>query len=130
MQQPCGGRTDMRGIKFLIAGGLNTVLTYIIYLGLVQVLPYPVAYTVTYLLGIAFGYLVNAYWVFGGKASVRSALGYPAAYALNYLLGLGLLAALVEVAGVDKRLAPLVVVVFTTPVMYLFSKHIFSRDRQ
>jgi putative flippase GtrA len=112
--------------RFLVAGGLNTVATYVLYLALLHVLPYAAAYTVTYAAGMVLGYLLNAYWVFRGSPSVRSALQYPAAYLLNYLLGLGLLWVFVEVVRLPAGIAPLAVLAITTPVMYLMSKSVFK----
>lgn len=116
--------------RFLIAGGLNTGATYVLYLALLRVLPYALAYSATYLAGIVLGYLLNAYWVFRGTPSVRSALQYPAAYVLNYLFGLGSLWIFVEALYLPQWVAPLAVLAITTPVMYLMSGFIFRRKEE
>lgn len=113
--------------RFLLAGGVNTAATYVLYLGLLQVLPYKLAYTVTYAAGIVLGYLLNAYWVFSGRFSLRSALQYPAAYLVNYMLGLALLWVLVEWLHLHAALAPIAVLAISTPVMYLMVKIVFQR---
>src|SRR5437868_5451334 len=77
--------------RFLISGGTNTILTYLIYVGLVLVLPYPVAYTITTILGIFSSYILNARFVFRRKLSLTVALQYPLVYVVQYVLGLCLL---------------------------------------
>ena len=44
--------------RFLAAGAVNTALTYAIYLLLLAIAPYLVAYTVAYVSGIAISYLL------------------------------------------------------------------------
>jgi putative flippase GtrA len=113
--------------RFLIAGALNTGLTYIMYLGLLYLIPYVWAYTLTYTAGIVLGYSLNTQWVFKKEPNFRSATAYPLTYGLNYFLGLGLLWLFVELMNLPKEIAPLVVVTISTPIMYFFTKAVFQR---
>ena len=114
-------------IRFLIIGTVNTVVTYLIYVGLVVFMPYALAYTITMALGIYLSYFLNARYVFRSKLNLASALQYPAVYLVQYLLGLLLLYLLVEKLGVSKFLAPLLIVCITVPVTYVLSRHIIVR---
>lgn len=87
---------------------------------------YRFAYSITFLVGIGIGYLTNALWVFDKALTVRSALAYPLVYLVHYLTGLALLAALVEIMGVPKAIAPLIVIAATLPVVFLSTRFIFS----
>lgn len=113
--------------RFLICGGVNTLLTYLIYVGLVMVLPYPVAYTITTILGIFLSYVLNALFVFRRKLSLTAALQYPVVYVVQYFLGLALLYVLVEKAHLSKFFAPLLIVVATTPITFLLSRFVIGR---
>ena len=112
--------------RFLIAGVVNTGLTYVLYLGLLFLMSYVWAYSLTYVIGIGMGYVLNAYWVFHRAPSLGSAVAYPFTYALNFLLGLSMLWLLVEVIHIPEEIAPLLVVVLTTPIMYIVTQSIFS----
>ncbi len=114
------------GTRFVIAGGFNTLITYILYLLLVQFLTYRVAYTATFLTGIVLSYLLNAIWVFSSTLAAKSAIAYPFAYMVQYFLGIMMLSLLVESFGIDKHLAPLIVITVTIPIMYTLTKYIFS----
>lgn len=116
----------LRFSRFLVAGAVNTGLTYIVYLGLVLVMPYAAAYTLTYLLGIAFGYLINATWVYGQRPSAATAARYPLVYLVNYGLGLTLLWLFVDRLHMPKQIAPLAVLVVTTPAMYAMTRYVFT----
>ena len=109
-----------------MAGGGNTVVTYLLYLLLLQFISYRYAYSVTFLVGIALGYLVNAFWVFEKSPTIKSALIYPLIYFVQYMIGLALLAALVEIMGIPQVIAPLIVVIVTLPAMFLMAKFVFS----
>jgi putative flippase GtrA len=111
--------------RFLIAGTVNTVLTYVLYLGLLLLVPYVWAYSLTYVAGICIGYLLNAHWVFKKASNLSSATAYPLTYALNYLLSVGLLWFLVELIHISKEIAPLLVVGISVPLMYVVTKSIF-----
>lgn len=112
--------------RFLIAGTLNTGLTYLLYLGLLLLMPYIWAYSLTYVVGIALGYMLNARWVFNKAASLRTATTYPLTYGFNYIFGVGMLWFLVEVINLPKEIAPLVVVALSVPIIYFLTKAIFQ----
>jgi putative flippase GtrA len=113
--------------RFLISGGVNTVLTYLVYVALVLFLPYPIAYTVTTILGIFVSYVLNARFVFRRKLTLSGALQYPIVYVIQYFLGLFLLYVLVERARMSKFYAPLLIVGATVPVTYLLSRFVIAR---
>ena len=113
--------------RFLVSGALNTVITYVIYIGLAFIVPYLVAYTVTTAFGILLSYYLNARFVFRQKLRVRAALTYPTVYAVQYFLGLGLLYVLVELAHFSKFTAPILIVVATVPVTFVLSRLMIVR---
>lgn len=113
--------------RFLLAGVLNTGLTYVLYLGLLNLMPYVWAYSVTYIAGIGIGYSLNAFWVFRTFPSLRNITAYPFTYVLNYLFGLAILWTLVELIGVSKAIAPLIVLTTSVPFMFIITKHIFLK---
>jgi len=117
---------DMAFPRYLAAGVLNTVLTYLLYLGLLLLMPYIWAYSLTYIAGIASGYTLNAKWVFKKAPNIRSAMAYPLSYAVNYILGISLLWVLVEIVDIPSEVAPLVVIVISVPLMYILTKFIFQ----
>ncbi|MGE8165146.1 GtrA family protein [Paraburkholderia sp. NPDC080076] len=115
----------MRFKRFLVSGAVNTLATYLLYLLLLKFLPYTWAYTVTYVVGIALGYLLSAKWVFKKDLSVRTAASYPVAYLINYAIGLGVLRLCVHVLHVPAQVAPLIVVCVTIPAMFILTRAIF-----
>jgi putative flippase GtrA len=109
---------------FLFFGLLNTVLTYGLYLLLLFVANYAVAYSVSYVAGIFLSYVLNARFVFRERLRLSKAVQYPVVYLLQYFLGLGLLYLMVEILRVSKVVAPLAVVLITVPFTFALSRYV------
>lgn len=111
--------------RFIIAGVINTSLTYCLYVFLLMWLPYTFAYSVTYLAGLILGYVLNVYWVFETRPNINTAIKYPMIYVFNYLFGTMLMRILVELLGVDRVIAPILVTLLVVPSMYVLTHFIF-----
>lgn len=105
-------------------GGINAGLTYGLYLLLLLIVRYTFAYSGSYAAGIFLSYYLNARFVFRERLRLSKALKYPSVYLVQYLVGLGLLYLLVETLHLDKRLAPLAIVVITVPATFVLSRYI------
>jgi putative flippase GtrA len=112
---------SLRFSRFLISGGLNTVVTYAVYLGLLRLLPYHVSYTVAYVSGIGFAYVLNRFFVFKDHRGLQSILALPFVYFAQYLLGIVLIWFCVERIGMSDVVAPLVVIMLSVPFTYFLS---------
>lgn len=116
-----------RFIHFLLAGAVNAIVTYLLYLLLLCILSYPIAYTATYIPGIFLSYYLNARFVFKKDLSLSTALQYPIVYIFQYVSGMVLLYVFVELAHVTKVFAPVLIVFVTVPITYLLSRYIILR---
>lgn len=114
-------------MRFAAGGGINTLFTYAGYLFLQVWLPYQVAFLLAYILGIAFSYLYNAKLVFRVPVTWRGLITFPLVYVVQYAVATVLLGLLVEIAHVDVRLAPLIIVAVTLPLTYGLSKCVLAR---
>lgn len=126
-------RSDARRhefLRFLVVGAINSAAAYLTYLLFLLFLPYPVAYSISYLAGICYSYYLNVRVVFRSQLQLSSALSYPAVYVVQYVLGLALLYLLVTYGRVEKAFAPLIVVVLTIPLTYLLSRRLLRRRRE
>lgn len=112
-------------VRFLLGGGLNTVLTYLVYLILLLVVEYWAAYTISYVCGIVLSYLINRR-VFRANHNWSSALLFPGIYLVQYLVGLAVVHAWVKMLDLPAQLAPLVAVLITLPVTFLLSRAVFG----
>ncbi|BFI96982.1 MAG: GtrA family protein [Rhodanobacter sp.] len=115
-----------RFLRFLVSGGLNTAVTYIIYVALLQILEYRLAYTVAYVVGILLSYSLNRAFVFRSHRGWSSVLLFPFVYLAQYLVSLAIIWIWVGKLGLPKLLAPPVAVLISIPLTYLFSGFVFT----
>ena len=115
-------------IKFLFVGCVNTLITYIVYLLLVNQFNYSIAYFVSYVVGIVVSYIFNTVYVFNSTFSIKKMLSYPFVYIIQYLFNQTILFLLIEYTFVNKFYAPLLVTVISVPVTFLATKKIIKRN--
>lgn len=113
--------------RFLLSGGFNTVVTYMLYLLLELVLDYRASYTTAFIAGIALAYWLNRIYVFRVKGSRTAATLFPLVYLAQYSTGLMMVSLWVEILGFNARLAPLAAIAVTIPLTYILSRWVFLR---
>jgi putative flippase GtrA len=121
---------DLVFARFLISGVLNTGITYLLYLGFLQIASYRIAYTTAFVLGIFISYGLNALFVFRAGITLRSLIRFPLVYLVQYVLGLVLMTTLIEFVGIAAWLAPMFVVLVTVPLTFVLSRTIFSSKKK
>jgi len=105
--------------RFLVVGTANTAASYVIYLLLLLVVDYRVAYTAAFVAGLAGGYLMHARFVFRARPGARSAASYLVTYAAMYLVSFLVLYVAVDRLSVPKPLGMLAALAFTVPASFI-----------
>lgn len=116
-------------LRFLIAGAVNTMATYALYLGLLHWMSYTPAYTIAYICGIALAYALNTRFVFRVTRTLAKAMAYPMVYVAQYLVGAMVLNLAVRAFGVPERFALLASIAITVPLTFLLSRQILAARR-
>lgn len=109
-------------LRFVIGGGFNTLLSYVIYWLLLPWVSYPVAYTISYAAAILTGFTINTRFVFRTAWSWRKLAAFPLVQLLNYLMGLGTVAFCIRYLGIDARIAPVLATVVILPANFLLTR--------
>lgn len=111
-------------VRFLFAGGTNTLITGLLVVLLSLVVPSWLAFTMAFALGIGYATVVNARWVFRSHLSARRAVAYALSYCLIYLVGL------VAVHLIDALHGPAILrgatVMVTAPMSFLAGRFVFT----
>ncbi len=115
-----------RFIRFLLAGGFNTGLTYAMYLLLLQWVSYLPAYGISYVLGIVVSYVLNSRVVFHTAMSLTGMLKFPLVYLVQYAMGSVLLWLLVERLGMSRDYALLPVIIITVPLTFALTRWVLT----
>jgi putative flippase GtrA len=113
-------------LRFLIAGGVNTLGTYLLYLGLLLYVPYWLSYTVAFVSGIMLAYVFNRFFVFGAPRSEGKAMLLPLVYLAQYAAGMLIVYASVDALRLPATLAPLASIAITLPLTFAASRWLFK----
>jgi|TARA_B110000967_G_scaffold198613_1_gene231879 putative flippase GtrA len=111
--------------RYLVVGGLNTAVCYVIYLIALQFTSYNVAFTIDYIFGIFFSYFLQLRFVFKERGSLKKAATFPTIYIIQYLIGLAALNAAVSF-NIPEELALLFAILVPIPIMYLLSRFVLK----
>jgi len=109
--------------RFLVVGGLNTGLSYLIYVLVLNVfsLSHGTALLVGYVGGAAFAFFSFGALVFGGALSGLRMLRFILGYVVLYLVNLGLLTALIGL-GLGEELAQFLLLPVVAAVSFLINR--------
>ena len=118
---------DREPVRFILVGGLNTLTVYAAYLALLPVIGYVIAYSVSYVAGIFFAYLLSALFVFRRPLNWRHAIQYPLVYVVQYGLGMSLTTVLIECLHLREEYVPVLVIVAMLPFTFLIARRIIKR---
>lgn len=113
-------------VRFLLSGGLNTVVTWALYLVLLNFIGYKTSYSISYVFGIVLAYLINRFFVFKTHRGVSSIMLFPLVYLFQYLLGLLIVWGWVEVFKMEVLFAPLISIIVSIPITYILTKYVFN----
>lgn len=113
--------TNQAFLRFLVSGGLNTGITFVLFMFFSRYLHPTLAYTFTYLIGITFSYGMACAFVFRARVRVQTALRYPVVYLAQYLYGLSTLAVL-DMFNISHFFAILFVIATSMPLTFIMAR--------
>jgi putative flippase GtrA len=109
--------------RFAVVGGGITAFNYVLYLAMIEAgFHYLVPTTIGWILGVVVSFFSNKYWTFerSGAPRIPEVGGFFVGYVLQLVLGSAGIFALIDVLGVDHRIAFPVNVVLTATFSYIF----------
>ena len=113
-------------VRYLVVGGLNTAVCYVIYLLLLDFTGHNIAFTIDYLFGIVFSYFLQLKFVFQAEGSIKKFVKFPGVYVIQYLIGLVALNVVIDKFGVAEEFALIFAIIVPIPVVYLLSRSILK----
>lgn len=113
--------------RFLLVGGINTLATTALLVGLSYLLAGWLAYTIVFIVGLIFSTVMAARWVFAKEGSRRAAVLYALSYLGIYLIGLSVIAGIQTFHGPEFLNG--LSVLATAPLGFVAGRIVF-RERQ
>lgn len=114
-------------MRFLASGAANTIITFVLYLVLMNWISYRLSYTIAFCMGIVLAYFFNRFYVFLKPGGQLAPLWVTLIYALQYAVGLGVVTVWVQWLGGAQQLAPLVAVTVSLPITFALNSFVFRR---
>ena len=108
-----------RVLRFGMAGFLNTVICYALFVALLRWIPWWPAYAVAFVTGIALSYAMQTLLVFRVRPTWSTALRFPFVYVMQFLVASITMAALIEGFGLAPAWAALLTLGITVPLSYV-----------
>jgi len=112
--------------RFAVVGLIAFVIHYAIYWILLHWINVNIAYTIGYALSFICNFFLTSYFTFKSTATVKRGVGFGAAHLTNYLLQIVLLNFFIWV-GVNVELAPIPVLLISSPVNFLLIRFVFKK---
>lgn len=119
-----------QALKFLVVGGANTLVTYVIFILLGLLMPPSLAYTIAFAAGLAWVVFGSSRFVFKGNHGARRLLLFAAWYLVIYAIGRVIIHFIAPVDFVGLLLASLAVLVVTTPLTFIGGRYVFALRKQ
>ena len=119
-------------IRFCIVGVLATSIHYGIYLALIHLIPVKsgwwtnAAYTIGYLAGFVFNFILSARFTFKEKITVKNGIGFSVSNLINYGLHI-LFLNIVLWLGVPEKWAPIPVYCIVVPINFFLVRFVFKK---
>ena len=114
-------------IRFILVGGANTAITYLVYLALLNFFGYLISFTFSFAIGVVFAFITYSKFVFYQSYNLKRLPQYSLLYIAQYVMGLALLFVLVKKIGLDERIAPIINVIVLTPITFLLNRWFLIR---
>jgi putative flippase GtrA len=111
--------------RFGTVGLLSNLMLYLLYLGATALgVGHKTAMSVLYCISVLQSFFLNRAWTFGHRGAAGAPLArYWALYAAGYLVNLGLLYALVDVAGFAHQLVQAALIVLIAALTFTLQKY-------
>lgn len=112
-------------LRFVVVGGIATLIQYGTYLLMLNWLHVGIANTIGYLVSFLFNFYGSTHFTFKVKANARRGAGFVLSHIVNYLLQTGTLIFFVWI-GVPHKLAPIPMFCICIPTNFLLVRYFLT----
>lgn len=111
-------------IRFSIVGIIATVIHYLVYWSILDIIQPTIAYSTGYVISLVCNFHLTSKFTFQEKATVQKGIGFIGSHVFNYLVQVSLLTLFIHV-GLDRLIAPFPVYCICIPVNFLLVRFVF-----
>ena len=114
--------------KYLAAGAVNTLISYIVYVLMLQAFSYSLAYSIGYFAGIVAAFVGGSLFVFRKPVRPRKLIPFSAMHVVLCGLGIFSVWVMIEHLRISPYIAAIMAAVLNVPLSYVFSRAIITNS--
>lgn len=118
-----------RPMRFVIVGGANTAVYYVIYRLLLPLMAYLPAHLIAFGCGVVFSFFANCLFTYRVRPTWRRFFAFPATTLVNLAVTTGGSALMVHYLNVDERYVTLIATIIAVPFTYVATTFVLA-DRK
>ena len=123
LKEKLSGLAKKDYLRYLIAGGFNTALTFAVYSSLIFLgWRYYFANSASWVVGISVSYVLNSRYVFKQRFGGRKFLSFIASNLVSYFVSMAVLYALIDRGGVSPIYSSVIAIPCVVFVNFVFFK--------
>lgn len=114
--------------RFVLTGGLNTLIYYLIYLYFYQniKLIYIESHLIAFLGSAFISFFLTTYYTFKSKPTYKKFIKFPLTFLPNLIISTVLTFLLVDMLEINKTYASLIAMIISIPITFIISKKIIK----
>ncbi|HEY5286446.1 MAG TPA: GtrA family protein [Solirubrobacteraceae bacterium] len=120
------GELHRKMFRFVIAGTVNTLMTGLMLLALMQVIEADIAYTTVFVAGLGFTTIVSSRFVFRSRLTMVTATPFIAWYLFVYVVGVTVVHFTTYMWHLSHLYTTIVVICVTAPLNFIGGNYIFG----
>lgn len=109
-------------LRFAVVGGVNTATYYVCYLLLREWIGYLPGHVVAFVLATIGSFFLNTLFTYRVRPTLRRFLLFPLSTVANFVVTTAGVVLLIEYAGMDERVAPLVAAASAIPITFVVAR--------
>ena len=117
---------NVQVVRFMVMGGISTLIMLGIYIMLTWFVKFQVAYFVSYVITVIVSYYLNTFFVFKTTVSLRSFFQFPIVYVVQYIASAALLEIFVRL-GFSETFSPVFIIILLLPLTFWMSRLIMVK---
>lgn len=120
-------------MRFCIVGVVASAIQYGVYFLLQIFLSSPlwlsIDYTIGYVVSLVCNYFMTTFFTFKSNVSIKHTAGFGLSHIVNYTLHI-VLFNLFLTAGIDQRIAPILVLLVAVPINFIILHFVFRKKKE
>ncbi|GAA0747789.1 GtrA family protein [Clostridium oceanicum] len=116
--------------RFVIIGVINTITHNIVYIPLVNIIPYILANTIAFIISTCISFFLNCHFTFRTKPTLKKFIVFPISCFPNFIIQSVGVSVLIEFFYIKKEYAAFLASLMAIPVTFFLMRYILKEKNK